>query len=531
MAFNNLNQSTDEIINQDLPQLITDEQLESSLANSIGVVRAYLLSGDPIYKELFNEYTEEGLHYERLVLESNMNDRYQDLIAETTEWRNFIKEKVFKEYDLGNETIALNHLLSTGESFTEMIIKYQDLAKSSENAMLEKGQDSLTRGKRSMLLSVITTSVVFGIGVLISFYISTTIAKPLIRVSNRMKVVATGDLTGEELQTKLKDEIGEVIHATNDMISTTKELLTNMSYVSETVTKQGQELTHSAQEVKLGAEQIAVTMEELATGSESQAHNASELSSTIGSFVTQVDQTSTNSDHIQDSSKQVLNMTDEGSKLMDQSSQQMEMIDQIVHQAVQDVEGLDQHAQDISELVSVIQAIAEQTNLLALNAAIEAARAGEHGKGFAVVADEVRKLAEQSAASVANITEIVDRIQRESSHVSHSLKASYKDVEIGTTQIIKTSETFNQINLAITEMVERIHLVLNDLSNITKQSRTMSTTIEEIAAISEESAAGIEETSASSEEANSAIEEVTNKFTDLVHLASEMNQLLSRFTL
>src|SRR5699024_11491137 len=117
--------------------------------------------------------------------------------------------------------------------------------------------------------------------------------------------------------------------------------------------------------------------------------------------------------------------------------------DQIVHEAVDKVEGLDHDTQEISQLVSVIQNVAEQTNLLALNAAIEAARAGEHGKGFAVVADEVRKLAEQSSNSVKNITDIVETIQNESFNVMDSLSNGYREVTEGTAQIQQTGTNVN----------------------------------------------------------------------------------------
>src|SRR5699024_11327619 len=141
--------------------------------------------------------------------------------------------------------------------------------------------------------------------------------------------------------------------------------------------------------------------------------------------------------------------------LMEASTEQMNMIDAMMQEAVQKVEGLDLNSQEISKLVLVIQDIAEQTNLLALNAAIEAARAGEHGQGFAVVADEVRKLAEQVADSVSDITGIVERNHQESNIVTESLQAGYKEVEQGTKQIATNSEMLYGINQAVTEMVNK----------------------------------------------------------------------------
>src|SRR5699024_8660442 len=162
-----------------------------------------------------------------------------------------------------------------------------------------------------------------------------------------------------------------------------------------------------------------------------QANNAGELSSSMQEFSGKIETVNENSEQIQDSSNDVLENALEGSQLMDASMNQMAKIDEIVLDAVRKVEGLDAQSQEISKLVEVVQDIAEQTNLLALNAAIEASRAGEHGKGFAVVADEVRKLAEQVSASVTDISDIISRIQTESSNVTDSLQVGYKDVERG----------------------------------------------------------------------------------------------------
>ena len=121
-------------------------------------------------------------------------------------------------------------------------------------------------------------------------------------------------------------------------------------------------------------------------------------------------------------------MTEDGQKLINDTEQQMYKIDTIVKQAVNRVEGLNNQTREITQLVKVITEIADQTNLLALNAAIEAARAGEQGKGFAVVADEVRKLAEQVSHSVSNISTIVNNIQNETNIVTRSLVEGYEVV-------------------------------------------------------------------------------------------------------
>ncbi|WP_188206870.1 methyl-accepting chemotaxis protein [Alkalibacillus aidingensis] len=373
---------------------------------------------------------------------------------------------------------------------------------------------------------VIAISVLLGLIVMVS--IIRSITKPVNKLSTSINKIREGDLT-EEIDVNSRDEIGQLALGMREMQHSLREVIQNVSTASEHLSSQSEELTQSANEVKEGSLQVAATMQEISSGSETQANNSSELSSVIGEFTTKVQEAHENGELIQQNSNDVLTITDEGHQLMNSSNEQMEKIDTVVQDAVQKVQGLDTQAQKISKLISVIQDIAEQTNLLALNAAIEAARAGEHGKGFAVVADEVRKLAEQVSDSVTDITDIVSTIQNESSVVTESLKGGYKEVEQGTQQIKLTGEKFAGINEGITEVVDSIKTITSHLSEMAAGSQQMNSSIQEIAAVSEESAAGIEQTSASTQQTSSSMEEVASSSDNLAKLAEQLNDLVRQF--
>lgn len=530
-VFNTININTEQIKNENLPRLIANEQITISLSNMVGSARAFVLSGDKSNREKFDEYKEISSENVDLLNKFATSKEFTELIDNTKQWQDFIELEVFAEYDKGNEDLAIENLLKADSFVPSLINKFEDRASRQETEIIQSEDEIYAYGKTTIYVAIGIIILVVILSSISGLVTANSISRPIRSIMERMNLIAKGDLTSEPLISKSRDEVSRLIIATNEMTEKTRDLLVQINNVSDTVTGQSEELTQSANEVTAGTEQIAVTMEELATGSESQANNASDLSSTMNEFAEKVDEASMNGGHIQRSSKEVIEMTNNGNELMDASAKQMGMIDQIVQDAVNKVEGLDKHSQKISELVLVIQDIAEQTNLLALNAAIEAARAGEQGKGFAVVADEVRKLAEQSSDSVTNITGIVNQIQSESSLVVSSLRSGYKEVEEGTTQIITTSETFEHISSAVFDMGERINLVSDNLTEIALSSVTMGRSVEEIAAISEESAAGIEETSASSQQANSSMEEIAASSHDLAKLAEELNSLVQRFKL
>ncbi|PXW88972.1 methyl-accepting chemotaxis protein [Streptohalobacillus salinus] len=457
---------------------------------------------------------QQSLYNEVLANNQALDDMFYNDIMENVGATEDIRRLYSNRFSSSTNTTSL-YL----EYLRDMIIEDRDQAVADAD---QSQAFAMTMLLASMLISLI-------IGLVLVLIISRYVSKHLNRVVKTSDQIATGDLTAETINYQGKDEIGRLSSSINTMKAQLITMINQISETSNQVRSESEQLNQSANDVKTGTEQIAITMEELATGTESQATYAGDLAETMKAFADRINAIGASSETINDSSRVVLEETQAGNTYMEKSISQMTTIDQIVKDAVKKVSGLDEQSKQITKLVGVIKDIADQTNLLALNAAIEAARAGEHGKGFAVVADEVRKLAEQVNDSIGDITGIVQTIQQESRSVSDALSKGNQEVEQGKDDIERTGVRFKSIEEAIATMTTHVQTVMDGLVTLAADSEQVNGSVQEIASISEESAAGVEETSASAEEASTSMEEVASGSQMLMDSANRLNELIRQF--
>ncbi len=485
-------------------------------------------------------------------------DVYERAVARSTE-----ETGAGSEERAGSRTLYVEQVEPLAEKVADTGAALREAVQRQAAGQAAASATDAASGTRTILLvAVAGLAVAAGIAVLVT----RGVTRPVAALSQRLTsldehclrqlgegltAVARGDLTvgatptTTPLPATSKDELGRLeatfnamlaktragVEAYNAMRASLSDAIGEVASSAGAVGSASQQMAHTSDEAGRAVTEIASAVTEVAEGAERQVRMVSGVREAAAEAARAAVSSSAAAARAAEAADEARAVATEGVEAAGDVSDVIRGVATTSEEATRAIETLSGSSVEIGDIVSTITSIAEQTNLLALNAAIEAARAGEQGRGFAVVADEVRKLAEGSQAAAAQIGTVIARVQDETRRAVAVVREGAERTRAGVETVGRAQGAFERIGVAIDEIGERVSEIAGAAHQISAETQRMTGDIGDVAAVAESSSASAEQVSATTQQTSASAQEIAASAVDLARTAEVLEQLVGRFRL
>ena len=391
-------------------------------------------------------------------------------------------------------------------------------------------EDAMAPIRKELRLDLIIILITSIISIIIALIIAKFISEPIEIIANQANIISSGDFTKAiNIEVNRKDEIGKLQKSFKDMAIMLKSTMENIAEATSNIFASSKELQVSTEQSAIVSNETAETVSQVAGGTSTQLEHIDSSMKIFRKMGFEIQEISDSTSQLELLSTSSANAAVDGNKSISNAVDSITHINNTVLDTANVINALGTATDKISEIIGTISSIAAQTNLLALNASIEAARAGEQGRGFSVVAEEVRKLAEQSNESTNTITEIIDDIEKHKKNAIDKIDITTKEVSRGEQVILAAGESFRVIKEKIDNVDSSIKQITQNVKELSLSSNNVITSVEKIRDVSNETAASSETISAATEENAAAVEEVASSAESLSGLANQLEQIINSY--